>query len=502
MEPSYILLIICAALVGIGLVLWAQAAGRRRKWGLVVWIPSIAIPILLGATLFGALPGHINGPDAGYVAMAAGPAAIAALVITAPFALLGLTALFLFPRRPAWNLGGALGGVAICGLAILGWQRSTTRTAEVLVLDESGHPVGGVEVSLGYFEYGLDHRMPGVRTDAKGLARFRLPNRAEWSAHAVTSDGVRCLVAIEQPTDVWLEHPEYRQRRNYWTHPRWGRLISRVDDYVDPAESRRLTIRLRSRTERLSPWVIERLRAKADAFRRGSPFFVEFPDIHHWAELLVIMPEILEVFRAHYAAKPDARNLPFLLDGFADALHGAGETLARMRQPAPDRETLDTYETLCAWAGTTADSPDSLAKVDAKLRALVDDLVATSKSCWKSHGPAGVGHLWDLNHPYIPELLRWMEREMPEKHFYGFLSIIGSCHAPPEVLTPFLDSPNRFVQVAVLQALQDQLPLDEFRTRIDQLSHPGERSSIQYEIDSLQQHVRWREDDVARKARR
>ena len=491
-SPS-ILLLLCTVIIGVASVIWVQAAGRHRRWGLVVWIPSIAMPLLLGTTISSGWP----APGERWATLAS----IVMIAYAVPFALVGLTALFLFPRRPAMNIWGLLGGIGICIVFLFGPKAFTPRNPEVLVLDQSGKPAAGIVVTVQRDEYDTSPATT-VRTNAHGLVRVSTLNRDQWTALVTTTDGVYCRAAIGRPTDILGNRTKYRERKDYWWHPSWGQLGSQIVEYVPPTEGGRLTIRLRSATDRFSPAVIERMHAKIAAFRHGSSPFLEFPNVRRSAELFVVMPELLEAFRARYhSPQPDDRGPTFVLETLADEIGSAGETLAKMRQPNPDQNTRATYETLCVWGKTPTDSPDSRAKIGAKVRVLADDLVDTARPLWNSQGPCGIGGLGNLIQPHIPELIRFMEQEMPERHRRQFSLVIEECHAPAEVLAPYLDSPSRVVQCAVLQALKNTMPVAELRARAAQLSLPGEQSQIQLDLDRILQHAAWRDAEAARKAK-
>ncbi len=215
----------------------------------------------------------------------------------------------------------------------------------------------------------------------------------------------------------------------------------------------------------------------------------------------MIMPEFLDAFRTRYHSPQLEADAPTsILDHLAYEISTAGMTLARMRKQHPDDAAVGAYPTFCAWAEASAHSPDSLAKVDAKVRTLVNDLVATAKPFWKSQGPVGIRQLEDLMQPHLPELIRFMEQEMPEQNARYFASVIENCHAPTELLAPYLDSPNRTVQVTVLEEIKDTIPPAELRARATQLSRPDEQSFIQNKLYWILQHAARREAEAGRRA--
>jgi hypothetical protein len=484
------------ALLFLGLVIMMLVLGRRKRWGLVFWVPAITLPIIWSYALLSPVPwrGNFSGPDGGAWGMGVGFYLMMAGPLVVLMAVIWIAAIIKTPRGDAWNvMGGVLG--ALLTLAIwFGWHRVGTQETQIVVLDSHGMPVAGQKVEFHSYNQSLDGSKilgTGISNDL-GIVSMHVPGD-NWSATTRTSDGTDCTVYYNsRPNQGLHDHPDYAQYRWYWRNSTWGDWVySSISIYRPPNSSRPMELRLRNADELYSVWILEMLKREVEAVRAGHQHDWRLADIGRTDEMLDVIPEVLTLIRNKQLDNQDADAL---LDEIAERLGMAAAAVANYGPNAGESVT-GPYRFLENWVKREAAVDGHAATSELimeRLQDLAGQWVETTKPNWPTDGPRNIEKLGQLMKPYYGEMLQVMQ-QMPGEGFNKQIIFLAVTRFGPkpdlDQMQPFFDSPDRMTAVTALASVKSKLSKDELLQRLNALSKPDKHSWVQNQIDSLLQDL-------------
>jgi hypothetical protein len=479
-------MILAASIVGLLAIAAGLAKGRDKKWGMVIWLPAIVVPVYFAVSLLGVLPGKIAGPgpDTGAVGMASMFYLFGTLPLLALLGGIFLLAVFLRPRAAARNMFGAFGGLCVCLVFAIGWNLQRNEQVEVIVLDEAGHPVSGPKVTFSYMAFGIGKSLGSAITDKNGRAHVRAPRADNWSAETISADGTRCVTGCSKQAPSLPGQPDLWIATAFWQHPSWTIwFASSVTSYVSREATRPLTLHLRSGKTLFSPWVIETIRGEIAAQTTGSrPAALARSENLKTLETYVLMPELIEAGRWKFLPASEGEEL---LSSLARRLASAYDICQRpAKREASEGAFL--FHLLREWTDPDhkVQSDEAATRViEARVVALANELVNKAEPYWETCGPMGLPELGELAAPFAARLLSALEKVSDERDLSSYIDWVGRQKIAVDQVRPFFNHPKRAVAVATILSAQAGLSSVEKTQLLTPYSHPGENTWLQHQIE-------------------
>ena len=437
---------------------------RKHRFALVIWTPVVISDILVLHGIFEVLPRNIgHSPDSGFVAMGVGFYLLFALPIIIAAAVSLAVAAFAFPRKIAWNLLGAVGGMIAAALSAYTLIEVRTPTTFVTVLDGAGKSIPSVAVHFATFHFDASRSLGTQTTDQYGVVSRNLPPN-EWSATVTSSDGMESSVGVGtiNGSGVFVQ-------RLWWRGKDWGKTTERLTLDRCFGDKNHFDLRVREPGEVVSPWLTKEL----------HQLLLETLNDGKHASVLQEMCDNLETFSefellSRIAAKH--QNLSAAVAGIlrhdADIVQGFRAGLMKKEGKKPDNSFWPySYEVLCRWRGLSDDPQDvkeNIPKLHEELRKIVEELLNASEPLWTKNGPVVFSELGQLAKPAVPRLLGAMENA-DEHWLLEFLRPLKECQPDVDQVLPFFGSDNPFVALTAIAAVRDKLTADEAKTALEKL---------------------------------
>ena len=479
-------LLIIGSLVLLTLMVIVLPHLREKKWMLVIWLPAIVLPVYIGSSLLGVLPGPMRGagPDIGAVGMASGFYLLAILPILIGLGIIWIAALIARPRAEAWNLWSGIAGTVVCLACAGAWYGYRNETVEVVVLDEMDRPVVGQRVDFGYSAFGTGRNLGSAISDQGGIARISVPRDQYWSARTTSPDGTMCMAGLGKPEYPLTDHPDYLVGRWQWQNPDWTIwYASGLSIYSSPSNLKPLPLRFRSKDVILSPWVVAALRKEVGVLLRGERkgrLWIE--EYERSPEVYLVLPELLQMAKMGVLEENQAvRSLTWLAGNLK-----AADRIGRIYPELPNSEDRFLFEILRQWIDPARRLKTEQEVAD-NIRARVADLsqayIDIVEPYWAKHGPVGMHELGSLATPFIPRLLSVMETIPDNRSLPSFADSVNVLRPDIELVKAFFKSPNRDVAVTAILSVKGKFSPSELSDLLMPHSRPGERTWMQGQID-------------------
>ncbi len=133
-------------------------------------------------------------------------------------------------------------------------------------------------------------------------------------------------------------------------------------------------------------------------------------------------------------------------------------------------------------------------KIREHLHRFADELLRTAEPLWKTYGPVGFEHLRSYAKAAAPRLLHAMEGT-DERHISRFWFAVESAKPDVVEMEPFFAAEQRYVAAGAIAAVRDRLSPAQASIAVERLgaiSHAGENSWFQHQLDELIPKVRAR----------
>ncbi len=472
---------------GVGLII-CVAIGRRHKWALVPWLPTVALAAIGSVKFFMPAVAALQVPIFGIIA------SLGLLILAVPSVFFLIIAFIRLPVGAALNIRGAIAGTVLTFCILFVLTRTTGKKVEVTVLDAKGLPVAGVKVMFkGPTFFSFQNSVPAVTstTDLYGTADAYLTSSDNWSAETITDDGTHCSVSVGPPMrqETLQAHPDYPLVTWEWSNKLDGWFYASAQTHVMPGEHPNLELHLRNMDQPVLPWVVEMAHRDIERVRLGQQDQRWVTISERSVERLEIVPDLLELIRTK----------PLHDDSTGDLLDEAGSILGIWGSAAfkgldkagnLPRDMFSAYQRVVISNHPTETEEAVDAGLKARLNDLTAQLVELSAPLWPTKGLVGIGRVGILATPYFPQIFSYLETLKEDdphlsnefQFFENLAWLKGDGSLEVDEVRPYFDNPNRVVAVSALLSVEWKIPRKELLARIQALSRPGDKSKIQWAL--------------------
>jgi hypothetical protein len=389
--------------------------------------------------------------------------ALFALMFGWPWLVIFLAACFAFPRE--WRVGPTVIGVLLSAGMVTASYYLSTEPLTVQVIGQDGRPSAAgfiksaerdrVKESRKYYATDADGRF-SLRYDPEGLTDFE-------------DDAAGIKFSLQGARKLDQRAPDRSVRVQVW----WLGIFHSSIAYVVPAREP-IPVFLKQANVLVSPPLQDFIRRKLERVKAGDSV-----DSHSLGELcgnvegFALIPEIAAIISARADAR---RSMVQALNGMAERLaelydfeRRLGSTTMVNQMDGPKR---DLHSAICAWAGVKP-GPNVLSTapaVDAKIRAVADQLIAASRPYWGDEDSSVnvVTELRELGRPAFAQFPAELAHAQPRGRQMMLYALEGRGKAPEDVEWA-LTSNDPDVVAAAYDGLQEKLDPEQSRLAVERL---------------------------------
>jgi len=429
---------------------------RRDAWAAAVWVP-LMVAAAWGSGRLLSIVGANNGPEMEALG------AVFALMFGWPWLVIFFASCFAFPRN--WRVSPTvIGGLLSVGMVTASYYLSTVPLT-VQVIGQDGRPAAAgfiksaerdrVKEAQKYYATDANGRF-SLRYDPEGLTDFE-----------DDAEGIRFNVQGARKLDQ--RAPERSVHVQIW----WKGIFQSSIAYVVP-EREPIPVFLNQANVLVSPPLQDFIRGKLERAKAGAPIdFQSFSGLCGNAESFALIPEIAALISARVDAR---RTMIQALDGMAEQLASLydferrlGKTTLISQLDGPKR---DLHSAICAWAGVEP-GPNVMSTapaVDAKIRAVADQLIAASRPYWgdEDSSVGVVTELGELGRPAFAQFPAELAHAQPRGR-QTMLYALEERGKEPEAVEWALASNDPDLVAAAYNGLQERLDPEQSRLAVERL---------------------------------